>query len=295
MATVWSPSTAPIDTGFASSPQPGGSSAIGRWWSNLDPGDRQRDADLNDPRNAPGPEVSAIPAIVRPPVATAPPPRPDQIAIPGVAHEQGYNPDSFPVGNVRSGFSIDRSRGSSGMDWASDPNRRHGDSEVVRAPSTGPHTQGELEGMANARMMLDRAYGPTSAPFDPDAARLTDAKAKANTKMADMQALDPVGFARMQAGIPERAKIGARMEAGHEMYGVLSGFDDRLSTVEQQRAKLRSTPEYRTATPEQRAAAEAPFDEESTRIKGHMRMLQQSMGMGLGETPSTLYQQQFGG
>ena len=232
---------------------------------------------------APPPPVVAAPVVAS---SVAPPP---PVPSSGVIHEAGYRPDSFPVGDVRAGFSIDRSRGDSGMSWAADPGRRHGDSEVVRAPSTGPHTQGELEGMANAKRMLDLAYGPTGPAFDPNKARIDDLTDQANLRLAETRAADPVAFAELQAELPERAKTRARIAGGNEMAGVFGKFDSQLADLEAQRAAMRASPQYQAATKEGKEAAEARINEHVSRVSSNLRVLQQAMGFVTGQTPSTLY------
>lgn len=211
----------------------------------------------------------------------------------GVIHEAGYRPDSFPEGDIRAGLSIDRSRGTSGLDWAR--NHTPGDREVVRAPSEGVHTQGELEGIATARRMLDAAYGSTSEPFDPVEAQVESLEGQARLKLAERRAEDPVGFARMQADIPAQAQSNARLSGGLQLAHAFEGFDQQMQTIEQKRAAMHASQQYQAATPQARAEADARLDGEKSRIGNSLRVFQQAMGFATGQTPATLYAEQPGG
>jgi hypothetical protein len=188
---------------------------------------------------------------------------------------------------------VDRSRGASGSAWAGDTGRRHGDTEVVRGPDhVGAHTQGELEGMANARRALDAAYGPTHEAFDPVEAQVQSLSDQAKLKIAEARAADPVGFSRMQAEIPEQAKADARLNSGVQLAGVFGKFDNELQGLAQKRAAMKASPEYLAAKPEARAAADARLDAEETRLHSNLRVLQQAMGFTTGQTPSSLFAEQ---
>jgi hypothetical protein len=225
------------------------------------------------------------PVVAAPAPAPAPPPTP-----------QGFPPDNSPIQSYARGplrIDVDRSRGLSGNAWAEDTGRRHGDTEVVRGPDhVGAHTQGELEGMANARRLLDEAYGPTHEAFDPVEAQVQSLGDQAKLKIAEARAADPVGFSRMQAEIPEQAKADARLNSGVQLAGVFGKFDNELQGLAQKRAAMKASPEYLAAKPEARAAADARLDAEETRLHSNLRVLQQAMGFTTGQTPSSLFAEQ---
>lgn len=210
-----------------------------------------------------------------------------------VIHEAGYNLGSFPEGDVRHGFGVDTSRGTAGMDWAQ--SHTPGDREVVRAPSTGPHTQGELEGMANAKRMIDAAYGPDQPDFDPNAARVADLEGQAKLKLAQTRAADPVAFAASQAQIPAQAQTNARLAGGLQLAHVFDGFEQQTQALEQKRSAMHESPQYKAATPQARAEADARLDAEKERSNASLRVLQQAMGFATGQTPASLYAERPGG
>lgn len=214
-------------------------------------------------------------------------------AFPDFADVRGGASRGLPAGDVRNGFSIDRSRGTSGLDWAQ--THTPGDREVVRAPSTGPHTQGELEGMANAKRLIEQAYGPTGEDFDPVRAQTEALEGQAKLRIAEQRAEDPLAFARMQAEIPARAQTDARIGGGLRLAKEFGGFDQQLQALEQKRAAMHALESYQKATPEARAAADARLDAEKTRVSTSLRVLQQAMGFATGQTPGSLYAEQYGG
>jgi hypothetical protein len=257
----------------------------------FDPGDPRAEASSSagqDPRFRFDPAERAVPQLTPPPgVVMAGPVA--SAAANTVAHEAGYRPDSFPAGDVRQGFSIDRSRGTSGLDWAA--SHTPGDTEVVRAPSTGPHTQGELEAMADARRMLDAAYGPTHEAFDPVAAQVAQLEGQSRLKVAQQREEDPVGFARQQAEIPEQAKTRAQLGGALQMASLFDGFAQKRAQIAQKHAQIKALPQYANLTPEGKAQADATMESELGAVDANENILKQVLEISSGhqhsrETPS---------
>ena len=202
-------------------------------------------------------------------------------------------------------FSVDSSRGESGADWAASHAADRGAPPPVRnsselwGPGGGSLTQADFEGRANMRRMLEAAYGPQPEPFDPGKARLEEATNEGDIKIAEQRAKDPVAFARMQAGIPERAKMAARSEAagipeGETFYSAIAKWEDEASKIEAEVQRRRTLPNYKAATKEARDASEAEAIASIQRLRAHARALEQAMGITSGQTPSSLYNLQPG-
>lgn len=256
---------------------------------------RRGDIALDNPSVGTSPAPVAAPRPVTPSITLPPLPASDY-QLPGtMIGRSGQAPAaSAPEPYPGLKYSVDRSRGTSGAEWAA----QHA---PVAAPAasfgggpgylfSGNGTQADLEGRANARRMLEAAYGPTT-DFDPTAARIKDATSRGDLLLAEERAKDPMAFARAQAGLGEEAKQNARLKSGANLAGVLQSFDDKLGAVEARRAAFRQRPEYQSATPEARQKAEDAegFDLEAARIRSQMRLIEQSMGFATGQTPSSLY------
>lgn len=241
----------------------------------------------------PTPALPTRAAPAQPPVVVAATPSGVVPRAPGfedVSSGSSHIPDV--ANDVRAGFSIDRSRGLSGRAWIGD--HPTSDSEVVRAPSTGPHTQGELEGLANARRMIEAAYGPTHEAFDPVEAQVESLNDQAKLKLATERAADPVAFARTQAEIPAQAQTEGRLAGGERLAKVFGSFDDQLQQIERKRMAMRSSPQYQAATPQARKQADERLDAEAAHVNSSLRVMQQAMGFATGQTPASLYAEQFG-
>lgn len=260
----------------------------------------------SDPYATPAPALP-VEGMMSNPTAGVPrgprvaPPRPDASSYYPYeyvgAHDAGGS-DFAPTAPAASrlDYSMDRSRGESGADWL----RSHTPPRPADMPLpgggagylfSGTGTQADFEGRANARRMIEDAYGPPREPFDPVREQLQALEGQAALKLAQKRAEDPLAFAQLEAALPEKARVQARIQAGSELSGVLGAWNTQLADLQQKRARLHMTPEYRAATPEARAAEDQLLDAEEARIEGHLRVMQQAMGFATGQTPSSLYAQ----
>lgn len=271
---------------------------IGRWMSEgllaeagIDP--------AAEPARAPAPPA---PAPVVPERAPAPPP-PAQVSrafdtTGGVPMRPPAPPP--PEVPVTGSVFVDTSRGTAGKDWLEE----HPERQLPSVPANSPHlygpgggnyTQADYEGRANARRMIEAAY-PDAEPFDPVKAQIEDLTGRADLALAERRAQDPVAFAELQAGLPERAKMSARLQAsglppGETMYGFLAKIENQIGALEAELARRTQAAKQSGATPEAIEAASAPALAEIQRLKGHQLIMQQAMGFAVGQTPASLYQQ----
>jgi hypothetical protein len=263
-------------------------------------GPRQGDISLDAP---------AAPAVAPRPAAAPPMPRPEQYAggddgagyqVPGtfIGRQEGVPAGQY-MNSPRLAVEVDRSRGTSGADWA----RSQAPAPAIPTGGgsgymfSGNGTQADLEGRANMRRMLDAAYGPSSPAFDPYQAQIEDFDNQSALKVAELRAKDPVAFATAQAAIPQQAKVRAQMQAGTEFGGVLGKFLEERNALDDDLQRLRAHPKYLASTPEQRAQAEAGFERRASQIDQQVETLKQAMGIMTGSAPGALFQQrgQLGG
>lgn len=254
-----------------------------------------RGRDIELPAAVGAPSAPSAPARAMP-AGAPPPPAAESSEPPGAWPFAPSIPAPAFEADDASPITVDRSRGTSGAEWAAEH-------AAARAPrlSTVDAANGEdywrIRGLQDD---LDRRYGSdaqlAAGAFDPVEAQLRTAVGAGNLRTAQERAANPTEFALREAALPERARTAARLQATQALSGLLQGFEDRVGAIQDKRRATQASPIYQNATAEARKRIDDLLDREEGRIQSTIRLLQQSMGFAFGATPSSLYSQNpFGG